>query len=134
MPQAIIGTLTPGPVREYGAAFAFSLAAEETGPDDPTSRSSQLVLAAILQHRAKNRFGQAEEAASTRRETVARLTRRPAPLSGRVRAPPSSAPSAPSGRRTVRLSAADTECDEQAGIRVQVVDRQRVGFSGILGA
>lgn len=59
MPQAIIGTLTPWPVREYGAAFAFSLDVEETDLDDPTSRSSLLMLASGP-------------------ETVSRLTRRPA--------------------------------------------------------
>lgn len=42
---------------------AFTLAAEETGLEDPTSRSSLLLLATVLQHRAKSRFEQAQASA-----------------------------------------------------------------------
>lgn len=53
----------------------FSRACEETGlTEDPTSASSILALASVLQHRAKNRWEQAaDEAARGRPRAAARL-------------------------------------------------------------
>lgn len=58
----------------------FSRAAEETGmSDDPTSGSSLLALASVLQHRAKNRFEHALVASAAERpqraEDLARAAR-----------------------------------------------------------
>ncbi|MDO5663040.1 MAG: hypothetical protein Q4G40_10115 [Brachybacterium sp.] len=54
------------------AEAEFARAAEETGlHDDPTSRSSLLTLASVLQHRAKSRFEQSQASARENRSIAA---------------------------------------------------------------